>query len=151
LITRPSAALFLNHMFALSLCRCVVLVKVCYACEVFDNAAFGRVIFKSTFLLSWCSCVVIVNVCCAGCWLLAAGCWLLAACCRLLAAGCCSKWSSFRFPFSSNKCPMGFPLDFFSISLNRVRTSRRSTDPPPPISLHKHAAGCWLLFQMEFF
>ena len=63
LITRPSAALFLNHMFALSLCRCVVLVKVCYACEVFDNAAFGRVIFKSSFLLALCSCVVLVKVC----------------------------------------------------------------------------------------
>ena len=83
LITRPSAALFLNHMFVLSLCRCVVLVKVCYAYEVFDNAAFGRVIFKSTFLLSWCSCVVIVNVCCAGCWLLAAGYWPVAAGCWL--------------------------------------------------------------------
>ena len=38
-------------------------MKVCYACEVFDNAAFGRVIFKSKFLLSWCSCVVLVKVC----------------------------------------------------------------------------------------
>ena len=64
LITRPSAALFLNHiMFALSLCSCVVLVKVCYACEVFDNAAFGRVIFKSSFLKALCSCVVLVKVC----------------------------------------------------------------------------------------
>ena len=27
-ITRPSAALFLNHIFALSLCSCVVLVEV---------------------------------------------------------------------------------------------------------------------------
>ena len=25
----------------------VVLVKVCYACELFDKAAFGRVILKS--------------------------------------------------------------------------------------------------------
>ena len=48
LITRPSAALFLNHIFVLALCSCVVLVKVCYACEVFDHAAFGRVIFKSS-------------------------------------------------------------------------------------------------------
>ena len=47
LITRPSAALFLNHIFTLSLRSGVVLVKVCYVCEVFDYAASGRVIFKS--------------------------------------------------------------------------------------------------------
>ena len=56
-ITRPSAALFLNHIFVLSLCSCVVLVKVCYACEVFDNAAFGRVMFKAYI------CVLLVKVC----------------------------------------------------------------------------------------
>ena len=59
LIARPSAALFLKHLmvFLVQLCcpcegvlclrSCVVLVKMCYVCEVFDNAAFGRVIFKS--------------------------------------------------------------------------------------------------------
>ena len=111
LITRPSAALFVNHMFALSFCSCVVPVKVCYACEVFDNAAFGRVIFKSTFLLSWCSCVVIVNVCCAGCWLLAAGCWLLAAGCWLLAVGC---WlgNLKESPLGSKGNLKEFPLEF---------------------------------------
>ena len=35
----------LIHIFVLSLCRCVVLAKMCYARELFDNAAFGRVIF----------------------------------------------------------------------------------------------------------
>ena len=63
LITRPSAALFLNHIYVLALCSCVVLVKVCYACEVFDHAAFGRVIFKSYVLKALCSCVVLVKVC----------------------------------------------------------------------------------------
>ena len=78
----------------------------------------------------------------AGCWLLAAGCWLLAA-------GCCSKWSSFRFPFNSNQFPMGFPLHFLSISLSRVRTSRRSTDIPlqntstRTTQLHKDNANIW--------
>ena len=33
LITRPSAALFLNQAFVLYLCTCVVLVNVCYAYE----------------------------------------------------------------------------------------------------------------------
>ena len=43
-------------MFAL--CSCVVLVKVCYACDVFDNAAFGRVMFKTHI------CVCFVSLCC---------------------------------------------------------------------------------------
>ena len=63
LITRPSAALFLKHIFVVALCSRVVLVKVCYACEVFDHAAFGRVILKSHFLKALCSCVVLVKVC----------------------------------------------------------------------------------------
>ena len=76
------------------------------------------------------------NLMTAGCWLLAAGCWLLAA-------GCCSKW----IPFNSNQFPKGFPLDFLSISLSRVRTSRRSTEPPLPYHFTSTllAAGCWLL------
>ena len=49
--------------FVLSLCSCVILVKVCCACDVFDYAAFGRVIFNHTSVLSLCSCVVFVNVC----------------------------------------------------------------------------------------
>ena len=53
----------LIHIFVLSLCSCVVLVKMCYARELFDNAAFGRVIFNRIFLLSLCSCVVLVKVC----------------------------------------------------------------------------------------
>ena len=63
LITRPSAALFLNHMLALSLFTCVVLVEVCYVCEVFDHAAFGRAILNHTLVLSLCKCVVLVKVC----------------------------------------------------------------------------------------
>ena len=63
LITRPSAALCLNHIFVLSLCSCVVLVKVCYASEAFFDAAFGRVMFNHTFVLSLCSCAVLVKVC----------------------------------------------------------------------------------------
>ena len=62
LITRPSAALFLNHKIVLFLCSCVVLVSVCYACEVFDNAAFGHVILNHIFALSLCSCVVLVEM-----------------------------------------------------------------------------------------
>ena len=63
LITRPSAALFLNHIFTFSLRSGVVLVKVCYVCEVFDHAAFGRVIFNHILVLSLCKCVVLVKVC----------------------------------------------------------------------------------------
>ena len=46
--------LFCNHKIVLSLCTCVALVKVCCACEVFDYAALGRVIFKSY------NCVILV-------------------------------------------------------------------------------------------
>ena len=62
LITRPSAALFLKHIRMLSLYSFLVLVKVsCYACELFDNAAFGRVIFKSYTVIYECyPCIVLL-------------------------------------------------------------------------------------------
>ena len=59
LITRPKAALFLKHIFVVALCSRVVLVKVCYACEVFDHAAFGRVIYKPLFEKP---CVVVLSL-----------------------------------------------------------------------------------------
>ena len=58
------------------------------------------------------------------------------------------------FPFNSNQFPKGFPLDLLSISLSRMRTSRRSTDPPLPYHFTSTllaagcrllSAGCWLL------
>ena len=37
---------------------------MCYACGIFDNAAFGRVIFNHKYVLSVCSCVALVKMCC---------------------------------------------------------------------------------------
>ena len=37
-------------------------MKVCYAYEVFDHAAFGRV-FYQIFVVALCTCVVLVKVC----------------------------------------------------------------------------------------
>ena len=45
LITRPSAALFLNHIFALSLCSCVVLVEVFLEGDV-RTSARGRTLLR---------------------------------------------------------------------------------------------------------
>ena len=47
----------IHDTFVLSLCTCDAPVKVCCACEVFDYAAFGRVIFKSY------NCVIRVLLC----------------------------------------------------------------------------------------
>jgi len=76
--TRPKAALSntsqaqgkftsIAHLHKDSMCcnlKYRILVKMCCTCEVVDNAAFGRVMFKSYMcVLSLCSCVVLVKVC----------------------------------------------------------------------------------------